>query len=71
MHGTEFNAFGAVSVIAEFLATHFVVVGIGAFKPTNFGVTFKGEDVRCDSVKEPTVVGDDHSTTTEVLDAFF
>ena len=47
------------------------ILGVGAFEEIHSLVAFKGEDVRCYSVEEPSVVGDDDGAAGEVFQAFF
>ena len=41
-----------------------------AFEPLNMAITLKGEDVRCDAVKEPAVVGDHNRASCKFEQGF-
>jgi len=62
------EAFGLVR--AQSLAAVLLVLGVGALEEIYLGVALECEDVGGDAVQEPAVVGDDHGTAREVLDAF-
>ena len=42
-----------------------------AFEPLNMAVTFESQDMCCQSVKEETVMADDHSATSEAFKRLF
>ena len=43
------------------------VVGIIAFKPDNFAVAFKRQNMRRDAVEEPAIMADDDGASGEVF----
>ena len=65
-----FDAFGLGGFFAEAEALVGFVFGIGAFEPINLAVAFVSEDVRADTVEEPTVVRDNNGTAGKVLQTF-
>ena len=53
----------------QFLLSHRLVVAEVTLEPAHLAVALEGQNVGGDAVEEPTIVGDDHRTTGEVLQA--
>ena len=53
-----------------FAALLFVSVEV-SFAPVDVSIPFEGEDMGCDSVEEPAVVGDHDDAAREIEDGFF
>src|ERR1700728_2327578 len=65
------NAMGPVGVDAEAAFSVRFIFGVVAVKKAYLAFTFEGEDVGCDAVEEPAVVGDDDGTAREIFQGFF
>ena len=65
------NRLRIVGVFAEALATVSFVFAPVAFEPHHLRITFVSEDVRCNTVKEPAVMRDDHGAACELEDSLF
>ncbi len=46
------------------------VVGVAALKPEYLAIAFVSQDMRADTIQEPTVVADHYSATGKVLQTF-
>ena len=55
------------SVIAETFLAVFLVFGVATLEKVNLRVALKGKDMSTNTVEEPAVVADNHSTAGEVL----
>ncbi|MNN73770.1 hypothetical protein D3C81_1899160 [compost metagenome] len=56
-------------ITQAFLAV-LLVLSIVTFKEIHLRITFKSKNMCTDTIQEPSIVGDYHSTATEILQTF-
>jgi len=60
-----------ISVLTKAFLAILFVLRIIPLEPDHLTIAFESEDVGGNTIEEPAVVADDHSTSGEILDSFF